>query len=117
MQDRCIKLILNGDGCNEFVELNTKRNWIKSIVYSQKMDEGGYGARFSVIPPFLARSTDTRCLWILSGMLVCVKEVWKRTDQCAIVFFKLAWLVNDIFNQEMFSRCLHSSVSLQPYQA
>ena len=75
-------------------EVNTRRSWIPSIVHCQKLDAGGYGARFSDIPQFSYPSTDTRVLWILSGMLVCVKELWISTDKCEIHVSKWhGWLM------------------------
>ena len=46
------------------------------------MHEGGYGSMFSDIPMFRSNDTDTRIVCILSGMLVCVKELWMSTDKC-----------------------------------
>ena len=51
-QDKCIKIILDMDGSDRSNEVHTKRNWIQSIVHCQKFDEGGYGARFPVVPQF-----------------------------------------------------------------
>ena len=72
-EDKCIKIVMDPDDPTTPDVVNTKRSWRQSIVHCQKMDEGGYGAMFSGIPLFRSNLTDTRILWILSGMLVCVK--------------------------------------------
>ena len=64
--------------------INTRRSWIPYIVHCQKLDVGKYGARFPDIPPLSCKNTDTRVLWLLSGMLVCVKELLIITERCEI---------------------------------
>ena len=81
-QDKTLKVTCDHSNPTNPVVLQTKRNWIQSIVYCQTMDS--YGARFSVIPTFSLLTTETRIIWTLSGMLVCVKELWNRTDNCEI---------------------------------
>ena len=67
-QEQGIKVTLDNNVC-----VVTKRNWRQSIVYCQKYDQYGYGERLSEVRIFTSKNTDTRCLWILSSMLVCVK--------------------------------------------
>ena len=98
--DKSIKVTCDQDNLITPVVLNTKRNWIQSIVHYHAMDN--YGAHFSVIPQFTSTNTDTRILWTLCGMLVCVKELWTRTDQCEMVVSKwhgwvLAYLTRKCF--------------------
>ena len=81
-EDKGIKIALDPDDPTTPDIVNTKRSWMQSIVHCQKMDEGGYGSRFSDIPMFRSSLEDSRLLWTLSGMLVCVKELWKSTDKC-----------------------------------
>lgn len=39
-------------------------------------------------------ATDSRVMWLLSGMLVCVKELWIITDKCDIYVSKWhGWLM------------------------
>lgn len=84
-QDKCIKVILDRDVNVEEKVIDTKRQWIQSIVHCQKDDKGGYGSRFPILPMFRSKTTYTRELWTLSGMLVCVKQLCNRTDKCQIV--------------------------------
>ena len=77
----CIKVLVENEENGELREVNTKRNWIKSIIHCQKVDRSGYGSWFPAVPPFQARDRDSRIVWILSGMIVCVKELWFLTDK------------------------------------
>ena len=65
---------------------------MKSILHCHTMDS--YGARFPVIPQFSCGHTDTSILWILSGMIDLIKELWERTDKCEMVVTKWhGWLL------------------------
>ena len=79
-EDKAIRIILDNEEIP--VEVHCKRNWIQSVIQCQKLDEGGYGGIFTKIPKFSSNETDTRLLWLLSGMLLCVKELWCITDKC-----------------------------------
>ncbi len=94
-QDKHISITvgINGNGSNNIVFV--KRNWIQSIMHCQVNDKGGYGARFHVIPQYFSRTADTRMMWILSGMLVCVKQLWSITDKCEMSISKWhGWMLS-----------------------
>ena len=74
-----VKLLENDQGIQNVVD--TRHNWIQSIIHCQRNDKEGYGAIFPVVPQFRYNDTDTRQLWIVSGMLLCVKELWYLTDK------------------------------------
>ena len=106
-EDNCIKVLLdNVDGVNPHV-VNTKRNWIQNIVHCQHVGYGGYGAWFPAIPSFQSDDRDSRILWILSGMIVCVKELWFLTDKVNMHVSKwhgwlLAYLTKVCFPEIIF---------------
>lgn len=80
--------------------IETKRSWLSSIIYAQKLDS--YGARFPVLPQFTCKKMDTRVVWMLSVMITLVKELWSRTDKCDMVVSKwhgwmLAFLTGKCF--------------------
>ena len=71
------------------------------------MDKGGYGAWFPSIPSYQCNDMDSRVVWILSGMIVCVKELWFLTNQVDIHVSKwhgwlLAYLTKVCFPEVIF---------------
>ena len=106
-EDNCIKVTLDMDegGCSNVI--STKCNWITSIIHCQKVDKGGYGAWFPAIPSYQCNDRDSRVVWILSGMIVCVKELWFLTNQVDIHVSKwhgwlLAYLTKVCFPEVIF---------------
>ena len=106
-EDNCIKVTFDMDegGCENVTD--TKRNWIKSIIHCQKIDKGGYGAWFPAVPSYQSNDRDSRVLWLLSGMIVCVKELWCLTDNVNMHVSKwhgwlLAYLTRFCFPEIVF---------------
>ena len=83
-QDKSIKVIIDNPIPGRPNVVYTRRNWMQSIIHCQKIDNGKYGDRFPDIPEFYSKITDTRILWFLSDMMVCVKTFWLNTDKCEI---------------------------------
>ena len=83
-KERSIKISrgINQEGKSDIIY--ARRNWMESIFPCQKIDADGYGSRFPDIPMFTYNKTDTRILWIVSGIMLCVKEVWYLTSKCEI---------------------------------
>ena len=75
-EDKSIKIIISDAGSDNERAVHVKRSWVKSIIHCHTRDS--YGARFPVIPQFKSGNTDTRTLWILSGMIALVKELWEK---------------------------------------
>ena len=105
--DNTIKITLDGNNNETPTVITTKRNWLQTIIHCQKNDMDGYGATFHVVPVFKTGEYDTRILWLLSGMLVCVKELWSLTDKCDMFYSKwhgwlLAYLSKICFPGETF---------------
>ena len=72
--DQMIKVIYDGENSNRINVIETKRSWVKSIIYAHKMDT--YGSRFPVIPSFKSNEMDTRIVWMTAGLITLVKELW-----------------------------------------
>ena len=52
------------------------------------------GQGFQTFLMFTSKVADSRLMWTLSGMLVCVKELWKITDKCPMSVLKWhGWLL------------------------
>ena len=94
-QDPVIKVTLLDNERGFINVVDTKRNWVQSIIHCQRNDKEGYGARFPVVPAFRYADTDTRVLWVVSGILLCVKEMWNQTDKCVMDVSKWhGWLLS-----------------------
>ena len=106
-EDNCIQVVLDNvvSECPHVVD--TKRNWIKSIIHCQKMDKGGYGAWFPSTPSYKCNDRDSRMVWLLSGMTLCVKELWCLTDKVDMYCSKwhgwlLTYLTKNCFPEIIF---------------
>lgn len=92
--DKNIKIIGNNNQQGTQAIIYASRNWLESIIPCQKIDADGYGSRFPDIPMFTYTKTDTMILWLLSGMMLCVKELWFLTSKCEIHVSKWhGWLL------------------------
>ena len=60
---------------------HVQRNWLDTIIYSQKCDMNNFGAQFPIIGTFGNYEYSTRMFWLLSRVLVSVKELWKVLDE------------------------------------
>ena len=54
--DKNIKVICDEDSSDNEVIISVKRTWVRSIIYSHKMDS--YGSRFPIIPQFKCKGMD-----------------------------------------------------------
>ena len=80
-EDQAIKIVKDDSPDCPITEVTCIPNWVKRIIFCQKIDPEKYGSRFPKLLQFQVTEIDTRLVWILSACLLRIPELWNATTK------------------------------------